>query len=436
MIRPDGGRERFMENILETLRKRHLLDQTTAGNLEDFLRTPRVVYAGFDPSSDSLQAGNFVTIMTLAHFQRRGHKVIALVGGATGLIGDPSGKTRERRLLDEAQVARNLEGIRENLGRFLDFDGPDAPALLVNNFDWHREFTFVSFLREVGKHFRMGAMLSRESVRTRMESEGGMSFAEFCYPLLQAYDFLHLYDKHRCVLQVGGSDQWGNITAGVELIRRLRGGEAHGLTFPLVCDSAGNKFGKSAGNAIYLDSRKTSCYDFYQFFLRTADADVVRYLKIFTFLSDDEIEAMAEALAARPEKREAQRALADTVTRAVHGEAGLRLARRASEALFGGSLDGLGADELLGVFRDVPSASLPRGAVEGRPVWQVASAAGLCSSNGQARRLIANGGLYLNNERVPDLDRSVGPADLIEDRLLVLRSGRKSYCLARIDRGG
>lgn len=421
-----------MATILDTLKARGLYEDQTSPGLDALLEKPATLYAGFDPTSESLQAGNFVAIMVLAHFQRAGHRVVALVGGATGLIGDPSGKTSERPLLTEEQVGQNLAGIRENLSRFLDFNHPTVPAILVNNYDWHKPFTFVSFLREVGRHFRMTQMLGKESVKKRLASEDGMSFTEFCYQLLQAYDFLWLYDREGCRLQVGGSDQWGNITAGTELIRRLRGGEAYGLTIPLVCDSAGRKFGKSEGNAIYLDSRMTSYYDFYQFFLRTADADAARYLRIFTFLPLERIAELEEQVRVAPEKREAQRVLADEVTRHVHGERGLAVAQRASEALFGGALDGLTLEDLLGIFSNVPSSELPREGVIGKPVVEVAATAGLFASKGEARRLVQQGGLYLNNQRVADVGRAVGDGDLIEGRLLVLRAGRKNYHLVKI----
>lgn len=421
-----------MATILDTLKARGLYEDQTSPGLDALLEKPATLYAGFDPTSESLQAGNFVAIMVLAHFQRAGHRVVALVGGATGLIGDPSGKTAERPLLTEEQVEKNLAGIRENLSRFLDFNHPTVPAILVNNYDWHKPFTFVSFLREVGRHFRMTQMLGKESVKKRLASEDGMSFTEFCYQLLQAYDFLWLHDREGCRLQVGGSDQWGNITAGTELIRRLRGVEAYGLTIPLVCDSAGRKFGKSEGNAIYLDSRMTSYYDFYQFFLRTADADAARYLRIFTFLPLERIAELEEQVRVAPEKREAQRVLADEVTRHVHGERGLAVAQRASEALFGGALDGLTLEDLLGIFSNVPSSELPREDVAGKTVVEVAATAGLFASKGEARRLVQQGGLYLNNRRVADVGRVVGDGDLIEGRLLVLRAGRKNYHLVKI----
>jgi tyrosyl-tRNA synthetase len=370
--------------------------------------------------------------MALSHFQRCGHRVIAVVGGATGMIGDPAGKTAERALLDEDTLAANQEGIRENLSRFLDFEHPTAPARIVNNADWLKEYPLLVFLREVGKHFRMGSMLGKESVRARLSAEAGMSFTEFSYQLLQAYDFLHLYDRQDCTFQVGGSDQWGNITAGIDLIRKVRGAEAYGVTIPLVCDSTGQKFGKSEGNAIYLSADKTSYYDFYQFFVRTADADAIRFLKIFTFLPLDEVRGLEEALKERPEAREAQQRLAEEVTRCVHGERGLDVARQASGVLFGGTLEGLGADDLLGILADVPSTEMARDCVAGLAVVDVAAGSGLCRSKGEARRLVANRGLYLNNRRVEDVAATVTDADMIEGRILVLRSGKKSYHLVKV----
>ncbi len=421
-------------NVLHTLRDRHLLEDVTSPELEKALERPVTVYAGFDPTSSSLQAGNYVTIMALAHFQRAGHRVIALVGGATGLIGDPSGKSTERQLLDAGQVESNLAGIRENLSRFLDFDPHSAnPARMVNNYDWYKDFTFLSFLRDVGRYFRMGPMLGKDSVRKRMEAEDGMSFTEFCYQILQGYDFLHLHRTYGCTLQIGGSDQWGNITSGTELVRRIAGAEAYGMTFPLVCDSAGKKFGKSEGNAIYLDAAKTSQYEFYQFFLRTHDADVARYLKIFTFLSLEQIAELEKALAEAPEKRVAQQALATEVTRAVHGEDGLAVAQRATAALFGGSIEGLSASELEKIFADVPSARLPRRAVEGHPAFEVMAAAGMMSSKGEARRLVQQGGLSINNCKVSGLDRNLEASDLIDGRVAVLRGGKRNYFLLKVD---
>ena len=420
-------------NILDTFKARYLFEDMTSPELVKALDKPLTVYAGFDPTNDSLQAGNFVTIMALAHLQRAGHKVIALVGGATGLIGDPSGKSKERNLLSSEQVERNLVGIKENLSRFIDFDPASAnPAILVNNYDWFKEFTFIDLLRDVGRYFRMGVMLGKDSVKKRMESEDGMSFTEFCYQILQGYDFLHLYKTYGCTLQLGGSDQWGNITAGTELVRRMCGEEVFGMTFPLVCDSTGKKFGKSEGNAIFLDARKTSYYDFYQFFLRTLDADVIRYLKIFTFLPFERIAELEQAVAAAPEKREAQQVLAKELTRTVHGEQGLAIAEKATDVLFGGSLDGLAAADLEKIFANVASATLSADQVLGKPAFEVIAAAGMVASKGEARRLVQQGGLNINNVRVTDLARVFGANDLIEGRLAVLRSGKKSFFLLKV----
>jgi tyrosyl-tRNA synthetase len=421
-----------MQNVVQMLRERGLLEDMTSPDLEKRVEQPLVVYAGFDPTSESLQAGNYAAIMVLAHFQRCGHRVIALVGGATGMIGDPSGKSSERNLLSPEQVDRNLKGIRENLSRFLDFNHPTFPARIVNNGDWFAPFTFVDFLREVGKHFRMGQMLSKESVKARLASESGMSFAEFSYQLLQAYDFLKLYETDGCLLQIGGSDQWGNITAGIDLIRKLKGVEAYGLTIPLVCDSTGQKFGKSEGNAIYLDANKTSFYDFYQFFLRVADSDVIRFLRVFTFLDAGALAELEESTRREPEKRLAQKRLAEEVTRAVHGENGLSVALRASAVLFGESMEGLRAQDLLSIFSNVPSASLPRAEVAGAGVLDLAVNAGFCKSKGEARRLVQNGGFYVNNVRVPHADATLSPAELIDGRIVVLRSGKKTFHIVKV----
>jgi len=421
-----------VNNVVEILKARGLFEDASAPDVEKKVATPVTVYAGFDPTSSSLQVGNFVTIMVLAHFQRCGHKVIGLVGGATGMIGDPSGKSEERNLLTREQVEANLEGIRENLSRFLDFKHPTAPARLVNNMDWIGKFSYVDFLRDVGKHFRMGIMLSKESVKKRLEGDAGMSYTEFSYQLLQAYDFLHLYDTAGCTVQVGGSDQWGNITAGTDLVRKLRGAEAYGITFPLVCDSTGAKFGKSAGNAIYLDHRMTSYYDFYQFFFRVADADVIRFLKIFTFLPLEDIAGLAEQVKKEPEKRAAQTRLAEELTRVVHGEHGLQVARKASSVLFGESMDGMNAEDLLGVFANVPSIDLPQAKVVGQSFVELAASAGLCKSKSEARRLAEKGGLYVNNRRVEGIDIKVGPSDIVDGRVLVLRSGKKTFHLVKV----
>ncbi|NQT92835.1 MAG: tyrosine--tRNA ligase [Lentisphaerae bacterium] len=421
-----------MTNVIQVLRERCLLDNVTSDEVEGKMELPITVYGGFDPTSSSLQAGNLVAVMVLAHFQRCGHKVIALVGGATGQIGDPSGKTGDRALISREQVRENVKGIGENLERFIDFEHPSVPAELVDNSDWLEAFGYIEFLQTVGRHFRMGAMLGRDSVRTRLESDEGMSYTEFSYALLQAYDFLMLHDSRQCVVQAGGSDQWGNITAGVELVRKLRGAEVYGVTAPLVCDSSGRKFGKSEGNAVYLDHRLTSYFDFYQFFYRTADVDVIRFLKIFTFLSLDRIAELEGELKTEPESRVAQKALAEEVTRNVHGEKGLEVAQRSSAVLYGEAMDGLRAEDLMDIFADVPSTELSRAEVEGSSIVDVAGASGLCKSKGEARRLVESGGLYLNNVRVPGKDRTVAGEDIVDGRVLVLRSGKRNHHLVKV----
>jgi tyrosyl-tRNA synthetase len=421
-----------MNTIIDVLKQRGLFADMTSPELPVRVQKSMVIYAGFDPSSNSLQVGNLIAVMALAHCQRCGHRVIAVAGGATGMIGDPSGKSAERNLLGAAEVERNLAGIRENLSRFLDFNHPTAPARIVNNNDWLGKFSYIEFLRDVGKHFRMGAMLGKESVRSRMDaSEEGMSYAEFSYQLLQAYDFLHLYDAEGCTMQIGGSDQWGNITAGIDLIRKLRSVEVFGLTIPLVCDSAGRKFGKSEGNAIYLSRERTSCYEFYQFFVRTADADVVKLLKLLTFLPLEEIAALEQEVKKDPDKRVAARRLADEVTRMVHGEDGLKLAQKASSVLFGESMEGLKAADLIRIFADVPSVSLARGKAEGLSFLDLAVQSGMSKSKGEARRLIENGGCYCNNRRVESVESKMAQGDLVEGQLTVLRSGKKNYFLVK-----
>ncbi len=423
-------------NFLDFLKSRHLVDTCTSDDatMAKLLEKPLTLYVGFDPTASCLQAGNYVAIQTLAQFQRAGHRVIALVGGATGMIGDPSGRSTERNFLSEEQLQKNLEGIKENLSRFLDFNHPTNPAILVNNYDWYKDYTILPFLREVGTLFRMKPMLAKDSVQKRLNAEtNSMTFTEFCYQILQGYDFYYLYKHYGCTLQVGGADQWGNITAGTDLIHRLcPEAEVNGLTIPLVCDANGQKFGKSAGNAIFLNADRTSVYAFYQFFLRTLDADAIRYLRIFTFLDDARIAELEAALKEHPEQREAQRVLAEELTRAVHGEAGLEAARKASAVLFGGSLDGLSASDLEAIAADVPSAELAADAVIGQPVIDVAVAAGFLKSKGEARRLVQGGGLSLNNIKVTDLAATVASSDPVEGKVLLLRQGKKNYFLLKL----
>lgn len=421
-----------MKNILETLKERGLLQDITSPSLYKVVESPITIYAGFDPTSDSLQVGNLTAIMALAHFQRCDHNVIGLIGGATAQVGDPSGKDSERQPMNPEQVRENAKGIYENLSRFLDLHHPKVPAKILNNADWLESISFIQFLRDIGRYFRINVMLGKESVKARLNSQEGMSYTEFSYQLLQAYDFLKLYDTHQCVLQIGGSDQWGNITAGIDLIRRLRGVETYGLTLPLICDSSGRKFGKTEGNAVYLDRRKTSCYDFYQFFVRTTDNDVIQLLKVYTFLSLKEIQELEEVTRKTPEKRIAQKKLAEEVTRLVHGEDGLKTALKATSVMFGGPMDELDTSELMAVFVDVPSVELPVSKVSGCSVVDVAVSAGICSSKSEARRLINNQGLYLNNKRVTSIDELINLSDIKDGRIVVLRTGKKNFLVVKV----
>ena len=421
--------------LIEELEARGLVEALTDPDIGKALESPMTVYCGFDPSARSLQAGNLVSIMVLRRFQQAGHKVIALVGGATGLIGDPSGKSAERNMLTLEQVEENKRGIRENLSRILDFDGPN-PAVMVDNYDWYRSTSAIEFLRDIAINFRVPQMLAKESVKKRLEaSEGALTFTEFSYQILQGNDFLHLYDNFGCTLEVGGADQWGNITAGTDLVHRMRGKTAYGLTFPLLLDSAGRKFGKSEGNALFMNGEMTPVYDWYQYFLRAADADVIRYLKVFSMKSLDEIAALETEMKAHPEERIPQKALAEELTLLVHGEEGLAKAREATAALFGGGQSADGgpktAAELERVFANVPSAQLAAGDVVGKAVFAVAAAAGMFKSNGEARRMAAQGGLSLNNVKVDD-KRVFGQDDLVEGAVAVLRSGKRNHFLLKV----
>lgn len=417
--------------LFQELVARGLVQSVSDPEIEKMLETPQTIYCGFDPSASSLQAGNLVSIMMLRRLQLAGHRVIALVGGATGLIGDPSGKSAERNMLTVEQVAENKKGIRENLARILDFDGPNA-ARMVDNYEWYSGLSAIAFLRDVAVNFRVPQMLAKESVKKRLEaSEGALTFTEFSYQILQGNDFLHLYDAYGCTMEVGGADQWGNITAGTDLVRKMRGRSVYGLTFPLLLDGTGKKFGKSEGNAMFMSAEKTSVYDWYQFFLRSADADVIRYLKVFSLRPLDEIAELERQMKANPEARIPQKALAEELTALVHGAAGLETARGATQALFGGDVAGKGADELETIFKDVKSAERARADVVGKSVWAVAAQAGMFKSNGEARRMAQQGGLSLNGAKA-DAARVFAEGDLVEGRVAVLRSGKKNFFLLRV----
>jgi tyrosyl-tRNA synthetase len=419
-----------MELIAE-LEWRGLLYDASDGARDALAGGPTTGYIGFDPTAASLHVGSLLPILQLARLQRAGHLPIALVGGGTGLIGDPSGKTQERQLLTVEQVDANLAGIRAQLERFLDFGAPRNAARIVNNADWLRPLELIAFLRDVGKHFTVNYMIAKESVKRRLEGEDGISFTEFSYMLLMAYDYVVLFDRFNCTLQMGGSDQWGNITAGMDLIRRLRGGRTHGIVSPLVTTSAGTKFGKSEAGTVWLDPDLTSPFRFYQFWLNVDDRDVVRYLKFFTFKTREEIDQLARASAEQPERRDAQRALARTVTAMVHGEDHVARAERAAALLFGEGLASAALEDVLMVFGDAPSSDVAMPA-EGVTVVELLTATKLAPSKSEAVRLVKGGGIYVNNERVKDERSRYTAEQAIGGKVFVLRKGRKDQHIVKL----
>ncbi len=420
-------------NLYQEFQWRDMLYEATPDLREVLANEKLTAYIGFDPSAASLHVGSLLPVMGLARLQRFGHTPIAIAGGGTGLIGDPSGKTKERQLLTHEQVEANLEGIKEQLSRFLDFNATNNPARIVNNAEWLAPITMMEFLRDVGKHFTVNNLIGKEAISRRLESDEGISFTEFSYPLLQAYDYLVLFDRHRCTLQMGGSDQWGNILAGIDLIRRLRSARAHGLVFPLVTTASGVKFGKTEAGAVWLDPKLTSPYRFYQFWLNTDDRDVIVYLKFFTWLSQEEIAEFEENVRAEPEKRTAQKELARHVTAMVHGESEIEKALRASEVLFGKAISGLSVDDILDIFTDVPSTELDRSRLDGLTLSDALVLSGLAPSKGEAKRLVQGGGVAVNNVRSDDVRKTISSSDFIEGRVLVLRKGARHYHLIRIN---
>ncbi|MBT8311314.1 MAG: tyrosine--tRNA ligase, partial [Flavobacteriaceae bacterium] len=395
----------------------------------------QAAYVGIDPTADSLHIGHLVSVMMLKHFQLAGHKPIALIGGATGMIGDPSGKSQERNLLDETTLRMNQEAIKEQLSRFLDFDsGSDNGALLVNNYDWMKEFTFLDFIRDVGKHITVNYMMAKDSVKKRLsaESKEGMSFTEFTYQLVQGYDFLYLFENYECTLQMGGSDQWGNITTGTELIRRIGGGKGYALTCPLITKADGTKFGKTESGNIWLDAHRTSPYKFYQYWLNTSDEDAEKYIKIFTFLSRQEIENLVKEHYEAPHLRKLQRKLAEEITTAVHSESDLKKAIQASGILFGKStsedLRHLDEDTFLEVFDGVPQASLSRAEFDKGLdiIAALAAKTGFLKSNGEARRELKQQSISVNKERVSE-GYTLNQKDLINNKYILLQRGKKNY---------
>ncbi|MEX6626595.1 tyrosine--tRNA ligase [Tenacibaculum salmonis] len=432
-----------MKNLVEELRWRGMIHDMMPGTEEQLQKEMTAAYIGFDPTSDSLHIGSLVPIILLVHLEKSGHKPVALVGGATGMIGDPSGKSDERNLLNEEALAKNVAGIQRTLGRFLNFDSSAKNApLLVNNYDWMKDFSFIEFARDVGKRITVNYMMGKESVKKRISGEGagGMSFTEFTYQLIQGYDFYHLYKNHNCLLQMGGSDQWGNITTGTELVRRMNVGEeakAYAMTCPLITKADGSKFGKSEGGNIWLDADKTSVYKFYQFWLNTSDADAEKYIKIFTFLDQQTVEDLIKKHQEVPHERALQKTLANAVTTFVHSEEALEKAIAASNILFGKStaddLKGLDEQTFLDVFDGVPQAEVSKDDIsEGLSMIDALSGkTSFLKSNGDAKRALKENAVSVNKEKVKE-DFLITSEDLIADKYVLLQRGKKSYFLLKV----
>jgi tyrosyl-tRNA synthetase len=428
--------------FFEDLQWRGLVHQTTDPALGKWLENkPQTLYAGFDPTADSLHVGHMLGVMVLRRFQKAGHRPIAVVGGATGMIGDPSGKSAERNLLSKEQLQQNVAGMAAQMRRFIDFDVGGKAALLVNNHDWTGQWTYLEFLRDVGKNFPVNVMLAKDSVKSRLgrgedaDPQAGMSYTEFSYMLLQAYDFVHLYEAYGCELQAGGSDQWGNITAGIDLARRMKGAQLHGFTWPLLTKSDGSKMGKTESGAVWLAAERTSPYQFYQYWFNVDDAEAANCLRLLTELSREEIEVLDQSRASDPAKRGSQRRLAEELTKLVHGDAGLSTAKHATEIFFGAEISKLTDAELVQIFADVPSKELPASSLNapGLPIVDALFEAGLAASKGEARRTVTQGGAYVNNRRIDSVDAKLTSADLASESVVVLRSGKKKYALLRFE---
>ncbi|MDT0556389.1 tyrosine--tRNA ligase [Patiriisocius hiemis] len=429
-----------ISNFVEELKWRGMVHDVMPETETHLLEQMRAAYIGFDPTADSLHIGNLVPIMLLSFYQRAGHKPYALVGGATGMIGDPSGKSSERNLLDEKTLRHNQECVRKQLSQFLDFtSGKPNEAVMVNNYDWMKEFSFLDFIRDVGKHITVNYMMAKDSVKNRISGEDteGMSFTEFTYQLVQGYDFLHLYKNHDCTLQMGGSDQWGNITTGTELIRRIGGGKGYALTCPLITKSDGSKFGKSEGGNVWLDAKRTSPYKFYQYWLNTSDEDAAKYIKIFTFLDKETIEGLITEHGEAPHTRLLQKRLAQEVTTTVHGIEEYEKAVAASGILFGRStsqdLKSLDAETFLDIFEGVPQAEITRQEIEEGIdiIGALAEKTGFLKSNGEARRALKENSISVNKEKVTDSYR-VTTSDLINNQFVLLQRGKKNYFIINV----
>ena len=418
------------KTLIEDLKWRGLLyQQTDEEGLKKLVEDEKIsLYCGVDPTADSMHIGHIVPLLTLRRFQQHGHQPVLLVGGATGMIGDPSGRSEERQLQTTEQVDDNVRGIKKQLERIFDFDTENG-AKMVNNKDWISDLTLIEFLRDYGKNIGVNYMLQKDNVASRLE--GGISFTEFSYMLIQAIDFNHLYSHHNVRVQIGGSDQWGNITTGLEMIRKVQQDEhakAFGFTIPLVTKADGTKFGKTAGGAVWLDAKKTSPYEFYQFWLNAADADVIKYTKIFTFLEREEIEALEVTVQEEPHLRKAQKTLAEEMTKLIHGEEALAQAIRISEALFSGDLKALSADEMRDAFKDVPSAEMPK---EDKNIVDFIVEAGVTTSKRQAREDVTNGAISINGEKIKELDYVISAEDRLEDQFTIVRRGRKKYTMVQ-----
>jgi len=419
-----------MKNVIDILKERGLIETVSHEEIEEHLKEPRKIYCGFDPTADSLHLGNMVAIMGLAWFQRCGHTPVVIVGGATGLVGDPSGKSHERPLLDEEMVEQNLEGIKMNFRPLLEND-PSLPSpIYLNNYDWFKGFSLIPFLRDVGKQFRMGPMLAKDSVKTRLASEEGMSFTEFCYQLLQGYDFYHLKEHYGVTMQLGGSDQWGNITAGMELIRKKRGESAFGVTFPLLTRSDGKKFGKSESGAIWLSPEKFSSYELYQYLYRVPDADVIKMLRMITFVGLEEIDRLEKQMKSDDyEPNTVQRKLAEEVVRLLHGEKGLEKALSATRAAAPGASSELEGESLRLIAKDLPTFTTEKERLLGYKLIDVIVDLNIKGSKGEVRRLIQNGGVYINNQKVEDVNFTLQDSHFIDDELILLALGKKNKIL-------
>jgi tyrosyl-tRNA synthetase len=418
--------------LFEEFEWRGMMYDATEGTRETLAGEKVTAYIGFDPTASSLHVGTLLPIMALARLQRFGHSPIALVGGGTGMIGDPSGKSQERTLMSIEEIDANVRAIRAQLQPFLDFDRQPNPARMINNADWLRRVGLLEFLRDTGKHFTVNYMLAKESVKRRIGGDEGISFTEFSYLLLQAHDYLHLHDTVGCTLQLGGSDQWGNIVAGCDLIRKVRGAKANGLVLPLVTTASGTKFGKTEAGTVWLDPGRTSPFKFYQFWLNSDDRDVIKYLKFFTFLDRAMIDALEKTVAEAPEKREAQRTLAREVTSMVHGPDELDRAERASQVLFGGSLQDASVEDILMVFDDVQSVTMSQAELGTLTAAELVTRTLLAASKGEATRLIKQGGIYLNDRRVTDERSALSVKDAIGGRVIVLRKGQRERRVVRV----